>query len=163
MLINWKRLWCWEGLGTGKGDDRGWDDWMALPTRCTWVWVISGSWWWTGRPGVLWFMGSQKVGHDWATERNWLMQLLRKGINGSQETILAQPGTCYSRLASFPFLTGEVIFCHRKRVNGKCKRDLWCQLYTRQSALLVLYSLIKFLCKPLNKLLTQNQIWGSWQ
>ena len=97
------------------------------------------------------------------TELNWLMQLLRKGINGSQETILAQPGTCYSRLASFPFLTGEIIFCHRNRVNGKCKWDLWCQLYTRQSTQLVLYSLIKFLCKPLHELLAQNQIWGSWQ
>ena len=54
-----------------KGDDRGWDGWMASLTRWTWVWVNSGSWWWTGRPGVLWFMGSQRVGHDWATELNW--------------------------------------------------------------------------------------------
>ena len=45
--------------------------WMASPTRWTWVWVNSGSWWWTGRPGVLQFMGSQRVGHDWATELNW--------------------------------------------------------------------------------------------
>ena len=44
---------------------------MALPTRWTWVWVDSGSWWWTGRPGMLWFMGSQRVEHDWATELNW--------------------------------------------------------------------------------------------
>ena len=59
----------WEGLGAGgEGDDRGWDGWLASLTRWTWVWVNSGSWWWTGRPGVLWFMGSQKVGHDWATE-----------------------------------------------------------------------------------------------
>ena len=67
-----KRLWCWEGLGAGgEGDDRGWDGWMASPTRWTWVWVNSGSWWWTGRPGVLWFMGSQRVRHDWAAELNW--------------------------------------------------------------------------------------------
>ena len=46
---------------------------MASPTRWTWVWVDSGSWWWTGRPGVLWFMGSQRVGHDWATELNWML------------------------------------------------------------------------------------------
>ena len=72
-LTHWKRLWCWEGLGAGgKGDDRGWDGWMASPTQWTWVWVNSGSWWWTGRPGVLQFMGSQRVGHDWATELNWL-------------------------------------------------------------------------------------------
>ena len=55
----------------GKGDDRGWDGWMASPTRWTWVWVNSGSWWWTGRPGVLQFMGSPRVGHDWVTELNW--------------------------------------------------------------------------------------------
>ena len=62
--------WCWEGLGAGgEGDNRGWDGWMASLTRWTWVWVNSGSWWWTGRPsGLLWFMGSQRVGHDWATE-----------------------------------------------------------------------------------------------
>ena len=59
------------GVGAGgEGDDRGWDVWMASPTRWTWVWVNSQSWWWTGRPGVLWFMGLQRVGHDWATERN---------------------------------------------------------------------------------------------
>jgi len=55
----------------GEGDDRGWDGWMASPTRWTWVWVNSGSWWWTARLGVLWFMGWQRVGHDWATELNW--------------------------------------------------------------------------------------------
>ena len=55
----------------GEGDDRGWDGWMASPTRWTWVWVNSRSWWWTGRPGVLWFMGLQRVGHDWVAELNW--------------------------------------------------------------------------------------------
>ena len=71
-LTHWKRPWCGEGLGAGgEGDDRGWDGWMASPTRWTWVWVNSGSWGWTGRPGVLRLMGSQRVGHDWATELNW--------------------------------------------------------------------------------------------
>ena len=71
-LTHWKRLWCWEGLGAGgEGDDRGWDGWMASLTQWTWVWVNSGSWWWTGRPGVLQFMGLQRVGHDWATELSW--------------------------------------------------------------------------------------------
>ena len=71
-LTHWKRPWCWEGLGArGEGDDRGWDGWIASPTQWTWVWVNSGSWWWTGRPGVLRFMGSQRVRHDWVTELNW--------------------------------------------------------------------------------------------
>ena len=71
-LNHWKRLWCWEGLGAGgEGDDWGWDGWMASWTQWTWVWVNSRSWWWTGRPSVLRFMGSQRVGHDWVTELNW--------------------------------------------------------------------------------------------
>ena len=70
-----KRPWCWERLRAGgKGDNRGWDGWMASPTRWTWVWVNSGSWWWTGRPGVLQSIGSQRVGHDWLTELNWAPQ-----------------------------------------------------------------------------------------
>ena len=44
---------------------------MASLTQRTWVWVDSSSWWWTGRPGVVWFMGSQRVRPDWATELNW--------------------------------------------------------------------------------------------
>ena len=69
---NWKKPWCWERLkARGEGDDRGWDGWMASPTRWTWFWVNSGSWWWTGRPGMLRSMGSQRVGHGWATELNW--------------------------------------------------------------------------------------------
>ena len=71
-LTHLKRFWCWERLKAGaEGDDRGWDGWMASPTQWTWVWVNSRSWWWTGRPGVLRFMGSQRVGYDWVTELNW--------------------------------------------------------------------------------------------
>ena len=74
-LTHWKRLWCWEGLGAGgEGDDRGWDGWMASRTRWIWIWVNSGRWWSTGRPGVLQFMGAERVGHDWVTELNWTEQ-----------------------------------------------------------------------------------------
>ena len=53
-LNHWKRPWCWEWFKAGReGDDRGWDGWMASPTQWTWVWVNSGSWWWTGKSGVL--------------------------------------------------------------------------------------------------------------
>ena len=71
-LTHWKRLWCWERLRAGgKGDNRGWAGWMASPTQWTWVCVGSRSWCWTGRPGVLQPMGSQRVRHNWATELNW--------------------------------------------------------------------------------------------
>ena len=71
-LADLKRPWCWERLRAGgEGDNRGWDGWMASPTQWTRVWVNSGSWWWTGRPGVLQPLGSQRVGYTWATEVNW--------------------------------------------------------------------------------------------
>ena len=71
-LTHLKRSWCWERLKAGgEGDNKRWDGWMASPTQWTWVWVNFRSWWWTGRPGMLWFMGSQRVRHDWATELNW--------------------------------------------------------------------------------------------
>ena len=50
--------------GGRRRNDRGWDGWMASPTQWTWIWVNSGSSWWTGRPGVLWSMWSQRVAHE---------------------------------------------------------------------------------------------------
>ena len=67
-----KRPWCWERLRAGgEGDNREWDGWIASLIQCTWVWVNSGSWWWTGRPSVLQSIGLQRVGHDWVTELKW--------------------------------------------------------------------------------------------
>ena len=60
-----------DGRQEKKGMTRGWNGWIASPSQWTWVWVNSGRWWWTGRPGVLQFMGSQRVRHDWETELNW--------------------------------------------------------------------------------------------
>ena len=91
-LTHLKRPWSWERLrAEGEGDDRGWDGWMASLTQWTRVWVDSGSWWWTGRPGVLWFMGSQRVGNDWATELNWIPgntgSRLAKGDNWKMQSL----------------------------------------------------------------------------
>ena len=67
---SWKRLCCWEGLVAGwEGDDKGWDGWMASLTQWTWVWVNSGSWCWTGRPGVLQSWGCKKS--DTTERLNW--------------------------------------------------------------------------------------------
>ena len=71
-LTHWKRPWFWERLKAGgQGDDRGWDGWVVSLTRWTWIWASSRGWWWTGKPGVLQSMGSQRFGHDWAAEHNW--------------------------------------------------------------------------------------------
>ena len=69
ILVTWckevthlKRPWCWGRLKAGgEGDDRGWDSWMTPPTRWTWVWASSRSWWWTGKPDVLQSMGRREL------------------------------------------------------------------------------------------------------
>ena len=63
--LSWERL-----KAGGEWDDRGWDGWMVSPTRWTWIWINSRSWWWTVKPGVLQSIGSQRVGLDWVTELN---------------------------------------------------------------------------------------------
>ena len=71
----WKDPDAGKDCGQEKGNDRGWDGWMASPTRWTWVWVNCRSWWWTGRPGVLQSMGLQRVRHAWVTVLNWTKYL----------------------------------------------------------------------------------------
>ena len=87
MLQNhWKRSRCWEKLKAGEGDNRGWDGWMASLTRWTGVWASSGSWWWTGKPGVLQSMGSQRVRHDWETELKACSTIKKKKKSSSIST-----------------------------------------------------------------------------
>ena len=79
-----------KDLGHERKGTTGRDGWMASLTRWTWVWVNSGSWWWTGRPGVLRFMGLQRVGHDWVTglswtELNWIKSILKGLITYTQQ------------------------------------------------------------------------------
>ena len=91
-LTHWKRPWSWERLKAGGDrDNRGWDGWVALPTQWTWVWASSGSWWWTGKPGLWQSMGLQRVRHDWVTELNFfgwpsLVSQLIKNLPVMQET-----------------------------------------------------------------------------
>ena len=70
LLANLNRAnWCWERL-KAEGDSRGRDGWMASPTQRAWIWASFGTWWRTGKPGVLQSMRSQRAGHNWATEHN---------------------------------------------------------------------------------------------
>ena len=95
------------GVGAGgEGDNRGWDGWMASLTRWMWVWVNSGSWWWTGRPSVLRFMGSQRVGYDWATELNWNPQL-KNPVRKDANTFI-----------HFIFLTGNHKLCYQENIHS---------------------------------------------
>ena len=71
QLTHWKRPWCWARVRAGEGGNRGWNERMASLTQSTWVSASSRSWWWTGKPGMLQSMGSQRVRHDWATELKW--------------------------------------------------------------------------------------------
>ena len=69
-MTHWKRPWCWEGLkAKGEEHSRGWDGWMASPSRWTWIWTNSRRQWRTGEPGTLQSMGLQRVRHDLATEQ----------------------------------------------------------------------------------------------
>ena len=123
-LTHLKRPWCWERLRAGKEvDDRGWDGWMASPTQWTWVRVESGSWWWTGRPGVLWFTGSQRVGHDWATELNWYDTYLI--LFGVYSASLCLNTVCCDHCCFF----GMKWFMGKWPIDDSWKSSWWCRSY----------------------------------
>ena len=115
---------------------------MASPTRWTWVWVNSGSWWWTGRSGVLWFMGSQRIRHDWATELNWTDTKIRNLIPGVLSYNLIYQVKIVTAISKRFIFIGFVIcfmhfliFCWRRAIVGVFRvsflHDFLCQLMTR--------------------------------
>ena len=116
---SFERPWCWERLkaGGGEGDNRGWDGWVASPTQWMWVWVNSRSWWWTGRPGVLQSMESQKVGHDWVTELNWRRLLLKGLIFKRRKTVKRPSLTQATKNRTIAWGVGKVSRWPRSRVS----------------------------------------------
>ena len=119
-----EKILIWEGLGAGgEGDNRRWDGWMASPTRWTWVWVDSGSWWWTGRPGMLRFLGSQRVRHDWVTELNWTVFL------GGASPFALGLGVSPHSLSSVYHLTGVFLTLDLEylymAIPAKCNHHSW--------------------------------------
>ena len=118
-----KRPWCWERLRAGgEMDNRGWDGWMASPTEWTWIWVNSRSWWWTGRPGVLQSMGSQRVGHDWVTKLNWT-ELNQLGCSIFFKNYL--PLITFSKLWSWNFNKSK-LNSHFSKLRAACNLHLEC-------------------------------------
>ena len=112
--IHWKRPWCWERLKAGgEGVDRGWDGWMASPARLRWVWVSSGSWWWTGKPGMVHSMGvakSQTWLRNWTDWREIYWKTIWLLYEGKQITGQERKGSSWDsgnkenqRLPSYPF------------------------------------------------------------
>ena len=90
--------------------------WMASSTQCTWVWVNSGSWWWTGRPGVLQFMGLQRVGDYWATELNWTELKSKERISYRKDFKTGKLSQIKKGIPGSPWwLSGKESACHCKR------------------------------------------------
>ena len=133
--------------------DRGRDGWMASWTWWTWVWVNSGSSWWTGRPGVLQSMGSQRVGHDWATELNWIMSRVEHlfmclpaiWMSSWDECLLRSSAHCLSGLfVSLTMPTCFVFSIPWRRLFGRiCPKVEWSHL-------------------PLQRMLDKANVWFVW-
>ena len=88
-LTPWKSPWYWERLKAGgEGDDRRWDGWMASPSQWIWIWASSGSWWWTGKSGVLQSIGLQRVGHDWTTELTELSNKSQTSFHNTRYSLI---------------------------------------------------------------------------
>ena len=122
----WKDPDAGKDLRQEEKKTTGWDRWMASPTQWTWVWVDSGSWWWTGRPGVLQSMGSQRVRHDWPTELNWteltwlptFYLSLEKSKKSYWKKLLRYNVTCYINGKSF-------VLSNRKNSTQTLKNSIW--------------------------------------
>ena len=121
--------------GRRKGDDRGWDGWMASPTGWIWVWVNSGSWWWTGRPGVLRFMGLQRVRYDWVTELS---------LNWVWHNFTGKPAQ--DDLKSWGMLEWWKMGKRKKTDSDGCQRGKWTMRWESQCA----YSGMSNSCDPID-------------
>ena len=115
-LTHWKKPWCWERLKVGGGDQIRWDGWMASPIQWTWVWAGSRNWWWTGKPGVLQSMASQKVGHGWVSEleTGWRKRKIttHKGKD-YPETPILRWNKCWNYLTKTFFFYISLVFFHK--------------------------------------------------
>ena len=109
-MTHWKRPWYWEILKVGgEGDERGWDGWMASPTRWTWVWASCRNWWWTGKPGKLQSVGLQRVVHAWVTELQYFLNATFRLSNFKKNTVPYPKEVFFSPCISKPKLNNLVL------------------------------------------------------
>ena len=135
-MTHWKRPWCWERLKEGgERDNKEWHGWMASPTQWTWVCVGSRSWWWTGKPGMLQSMESQRVGHNWVTEL--ISQVHGIFVIGCLDRFLVIPKTQLKTYYSIP--TVQRTNLYDKEVNNfsKLTADWWQSQFWKKLACLV--------------------------
>ena len=122
-LTQLKRPWCWERLKAGgEGDERGWDGWIASPIQRTWVWVCSGSWWWTGRPGTLQSSTPRTWGHcspwgpkksDTTEQLNWAQRIVMspKAVLVASWNQNSLNLALISQVGNFPCLEADGNYC----------------------------------------------------
>ena len=150
VLTHWKRPWCWERLKTGgEGVDRGWDGWIALPTQWAWVWVSSGSWWWTGKTGVPQSIGSLRVRHNWVTELT--KREKRRGVEKSNH--------CSDQSVQFPRLVKDIN--PQIQEQGKLRRIKTMKTTSRS----IIFKMMKgkYTEKKIQGKTKQNTMLSKWQ
>ena len=129
----WKD-WCWERLTSGgEGDNRGWDVWMASPIQWAWVWVNSGSCWWTGRPGVLLFTGSQRVRHDWAIELNWTETSMAMGDFGAVDSNLSPSPFSIRLYSTVCYCRAFIVSISLPQTNLGDRPVIWCHFIVKET------------------------------
>ena len=110
-LTHLKWPWCLKRLKAGgERDDRGWDGWMASPTRWTWVWISCRSWWWQGSLVCCSPWGRKELRHNWVTELNWIKVLSLFTVNIIINLLGLMLSTCVFVLFSFNDLFYSFLF-----------------------------------------------------
>ena len=121
-LTHWKRPWCWKRMrAEWEGGDRGWDSWMTSLTQWTWVWVDFRREWRTGKPGMLQYIGSQRVGHGWAPEQQQVLKNRQTEMNHTLKGINSR------RTDKWPEAQNGGNHCHRTEYRIKNEKK-WRQL-----------------------------------
>ena len=158
-LTHLKRPWCWGRLKVGgEGDDKGWDSWKASPAWRTWVWVGSGSWWWTGKPDVMQSVASLRVGHDWVAEVNWYQMEMIPLPSFQGIMKLSRDKECKSTLEIVKFIANVYCLWNYTPNFKLLKNKDYFSVHSKNILTLQLFKNIFFIWKP-----TQDHFYISWK